>query len=122
MGVNRAEKEALDAVCVIASPSGELKIVVDAIDNAIQNVKSIMQSGEIELPDEMNEQMTSSLRQMEDFKQSYIAKSKEMADCNQKLSEDIARRMANAQKSSTETKGQMAAGKAAAEEIKGGTK
>lgn len=122
MGINRAEKEALDAVCVIASPSGELKMVVEAIDKAIGNVKSIMQSGEIELPDEMTENMDTSLRQMEDFKQAYMAKSKDLSDCNQKLSDDIARRMANAQKSSSETKGQMAASKAAAEEIKGGTR
>lgn len=122
MGINRAEKEALDSVCTIASPAGDLKIVVDAIDTAVANVKSIMQSGEIELPDDMVENMNSSLRMMEEFKNVYIEKSKDLADCNQKLSEDIARRMAGAQKSSTETKGQMASSKASAEEIKGGTR
>lgn len=120
--VNRSEKEALDNVCVIASPAGSLKQVVDAIDTAIANVTSIMNSGDLELPDDMVESMNDGLRSFNEFKDTYQEKAKELSESNRRLSEDIQRRMSNSQKSATDTKGHVEQGKAAAAEIKGGVK
>lgn len=122
MGINRAEKEVLDAVTQMASPAGELRAVVDAVSEFAENVSSILNSGNITLPDVMEEHIRASIKDLEGFRENWVSKATLLSDANARLSEDIAARVAEANRSADDTAQQRSAAKTSTEEIQGGVR
>lgn len=122
--MNKANVEHLQAVAALcaANESSALGQVLVGLRDAVSKNKALLESGAVELPNEVSENIIQASNMMNNLIQAYEEKGSQVAKSNQTVNDMILRSMSKAKATGSEANQRIGSAARATDEIKGGVK